>query len=416
MRRSEVGVPWCGSAYTGLFRDWGPVPRRAHDPEVHIWAGSLASWAAEGDDLAVGGAGWDANAAEAAGVGEAIERWQCRPLPCDQRIYVSRAKWSREEPLIEPERWVLFHPQQYDAKGFPFQPCTHETAINWVCCREAGSGCPVWVPEEFVFLMLAAGEKHQLGPAISTGLSCGRLGDPVLLRGLQEVIERDGLMGAWWRAYHLEEHDAERVFSLLPRGSPEHLRRPNLRYRCYRVDSPYSSHVTIVTLEGEDHEGFCFSVGSACRESRSASWQKSFLEAVQGRHFVRHLKAKGEQHLDRERPIDFAGHALFYTLYPEKLRETELNRAFAAHDFTMEMVHENGDALQERLGAAHPVLFRQVTPPGLAQEGLDWIVLRVLVPGLQPMHGHHGYPFLGGPFWAKRDLSDWRSMLPHPFP
>ena len=62
------------------------------------------------------------------------------------------------------------------------------------------------------------------------------------------------------------------------------------------------------------------------------------------------------------------------------------------------------------------MLFRHLTPPPLAAEGLGWVVLRVLVPGLQPLHGHHALPHLGGPLWAPRGLADWAAVPPHPFP
>jgi thiazole/oxazole-forming peptide maturase SagD family component len=416
MRRAEIIPPWYASPYTGLFSRCGSVPRRAHDPAVCIWAGTLPRWGPAGVDLATGGAGWEEASAEAAGVGEAIERYQCRPLPQDRILTSSYEAWSLNEPAIAPEGWVLFHSEQYARAGFPFQPLTRHSIVRWVCCRQAGSGLPWWVPEELVFLMLSAGVSHRLGPAISTGLSCGRIGDPVLLRGLQEVIERDALMGGWWESYLLEEHDPARVLAGLPPSLPERLLRPNLRYRCYRVASPFSAHVTVVTLEGEDHEGFCFSAGSACRETRAASWQKAFLEAVQGRHFVRYLKARGENPRKDEMPVDFAGHALYYSLHPKQLRTTVLNRASLAEPSPEESVVEDCQALVERLGESRPVLFRQVTPPALIVEGLDWIVLRVLVPGLQPMHGHHGYPFLGGPLWTPRGIDEWRSTPPHPFP
>ena len=68
--------------------------------------------------------------------------------------------------------------------------------------------------------------------------------------------------------------------------------------------------------------------------------------------------------------------------------------------------------LVERLGGERPVLFRLLTPGALA--GLGWVVVRVLVPGLQPLHGHHGLPFLGGPLWG-RPWSAWQAMPPHPF-
>jgi ribosomal protein S12 methylthiotransferase accessory factor YcaO len=267
------------------------------------------------------------------------------------------------------------------------------------------------VPEELVFLAARPGEAHRLGPSISTGLSCGRVGGPVLLRGLQECIERDALVGAWWGAYRLEEHDPDRVMAGLRADLADRLRRPNLRYRLYRAASPFAAHVTVVTLEGEDREGFCFSAGSACRESRAASWEKALLEAVQGRHYVRHLRA-GE--VRPGPPADFAAHAVYYSLHPEELPRTPLHRAAGAPDDGEETVVEGWPALAERLGG-RPVLFRHLTPPALAAERLGWVVLRVLVPGLQPLHGHHGFPFLGGPLWG-RPAADWQHVPPHPFP
>jgi ribosomal protein S12 methylthiotransferase accessory factor YcaO len=235
----------------------------------------------------------------------------------------------------------------------------------------------------------------------------------VLLRGLQEVIERDALLGAWWSRYPLEEHDPGRVLAALGPSQAERLLRPNLRYRWYRIASPYSAHVTVVTLEGDDREGYCFSVGSACRETRTSSWDKAVLEAVQGRHYVRHLRG---QRTAIEVPADFADHALYHSLRPEELQRTVFRQARPSTEGAEENAAEGWMALVERLGESHPVLFRQVTPPSLSAEGLGWLVLRVLVPGLQPLHGHHGYPFLGGPLWAPRGIDAWRDIPPHPFP
>ena len=72
--------------------------------------------------------------------------------------------------------------------------------------------------------------------------------------------------------------------------------------------------------------------------------------------------------------------------------------------------------LAARLGPARPVLFRNVTPPGIASEARDWYVLRVLVPGLQPLHGSDDFPHLGGDLWAPRGLAAWTDVPPHPFP
>jgi ribosomal protein S12 methylthiotransferase accessory factor len=399
------------SPYTGLFSRWGAIPLRPHDPAVPCWAGLLPRWNEDGD-LAVGGAGWTAEGAEAAALGEAIERWQSRPLPEDHVIEASHAAWPLDEPAIDPGRWVLFSAEQYSTPGFPFVPLEQQTVCRWVACREAQTGRSCWVPASLVFL---TAEPTPFAPALSTGLSAGRVDDPVLLRGLQEVIERDALVGGWWGRYALQEHDPDRILALLPADVPSRIVRPNLRFRFYRIGTPYSGHVTVVTLAGDDHEGFCFSAGSACRGTRRESWLKSILEAVQGRHYVRYLRRTPlAQALKGKQPTDFAGHALYYSLHPERVCETPLEKATATVDD--EDGVEDSSVIQERLGRDRPVLFRVLTPPGLAAARAGWLVLRVLVPGLQPLHGHHGYPFLGGSLWSGRNLRDWEAMLPHPFP
>jgi ribosomal protein S12 methylthiotransferase accessory factor YcaO len=235
-----------------------------------------------------------------------------------------------------------------------------------------------------------------------------------LLRGLQEVIERDAVVGAWWGSYPLEEWDAGIVFEMMGTEFKGRLERPNLRYRCYRVASPFSAHVTMVTLQGEDREGFCFSVGTACRQTRLESWRKAMLEAVQGRHYVRYLRRVQPRHAGP--PLSFADHALYYSLHAERLPDTALAGAAPAHPGPTDEVVDDCAALLDRLGPDRPVLFRNLTPPMVAQEIGDWYVVKVLVPGLLPLHGDSRYPHLGGPLWASRRLAEWDAMPPHPFP
>jgi ribosomal protein S12 methylthiotransferase accessory factor len=411
-------APWYASPYTGLFSRFGPLPLRPYDPALPVWAGELPPLGPRPGELAVGGAGWDAEQAESSCVGEAVERLQPYPLPADQAVEASFDAWPLDEPAVEPACWVLFHPEQYARPGFPFAPFTRRLVCRWVCFREALTGSPWWVPEELAYLFLRPGGRHQVCPSVSTGLSCGRAGDPVLLRGLQEVIERDAVLGAWWGGYALEEWLQERVLALLEPPAAERLLRPNLRYRFYRVAGPFSDHVTVVTVEGEDREGFCFSAGSACRETRAASWRKAVLEAVHARHYVRFLlrtAAPGGGAPGRE-PTSFQEHGVYYSRWPHELERTAFRRATAAAAALANGAPEDVRLLAGRLGPGRPVLFRNMTPPGLAAEVGDWYVLRVVVPGLQPLHGDHRLAHLGGQLWAPRGLADWAAMPPHPYP
>ena len=190
-------TPWYASTYTGLFRSFGALSPRPHDPQLALCSGSAAPWIASDQNVEASGIGWDADAAEGACVGEAIERLQPYALPDDQIISASYAAWPLDEPAVPPERWILFHPEQYAQSGFPFQPLTPATECEWVCCRQAGSGAPWWIPVEFAWLSTRTEQGHRICPGLSTGLACGRSGDPIVLRGLLEVIERDAVVGAW---------------------------------------------------------------------------------------------------------------------------------------------------------------------------------------------------------------------------
>jgi ribosomal protein S12 methylthiotransferase accessory factor len=179
------------------------------------------------------------------------------------------------------------------------------------------------------------------------------------------------------------------------------------------VRSPFSDHATIVTVEGDDRDGFLFAAGSACRETRPQSWAKSLLEALQGAEYVRRLRSD-RAGLDWTDDLsDYSHHAAYYAAHPERLKATALQRAVAPA--ALKPGTETLASLRERLGPQRPVLFRIMTPPAIAEEFRDWHVLRVIVPGLQPLHGNHRWPHLGGPLWG-RPVEDWATMPPHPFP
>lgn len=408
-----MNAAWHESRFTGFFRDFRQSPPRPHDPEVSVCAATVPYLhSPQSGELQAGGCGWSDEAAANACMGEGIERLFAYPTNQDAAIESSYEGWSLDEPAIDPKRWILFHPEQYAIGNFPFEPLTRQTRCRWVCFRDVLSGEPQWIPEEFAYLFPRAGCHHRFCPATSTGLAAGTPGQPIVLRALQEVIERDALLGAWWGKYPLEEFSQEHAW-----GEEESFRleRPNLRWRFFRIRSPYSQHVTMVTVEGEDREGFCHAVGSACRESLSASWIKATLEAVQGRHYVRHLRQQ-DAYRALQPPLEtFADHAVYYSFHRKELERTALNRARQGSETTESSV-ESLALLCERLGETFPVLVRNLTPPMLTGEGMDWRVVKVIVPGLQPLHGDDRFAHLGGQLWLTRGLEEWRGVPPHPFP
>ncbi len=415
LRRATV-TPWYASLYTGLFTSFTSLTPRPHDPQLALFSGATAAWSGLDQELSGSSIGWDPESAEAACVGEAVERLQACALPDDQVIQASYDAWPLSEPAVPPERWVLFHAEQYRQPGFPFAPFTRQSECAWVCCRQAHTGAPWWAPADLVFLNAGGRHVHRFCPGLSTGLAAGRTGDPLVLRGLQEVIERDAVVGAWWGRYALEEFPVADLLKRIRADAAARVLRPNLTYRCYRIASPFSDHVTMVTVAGADRHGWCFSVGAACRETAAASWNKSLLEAIHGRYYVRYLQQEMAASKSSAQPLTFRDHAVWYTMQPQLLKLTMLGQAQPLGRDPFPAGEETVASLAARLGPDRPVLFRSMTAPPLATEGLGWHVLRVVVPGLQPLHGSHLLPHLGGPLWAPRGLADWQKMLPHPMP
>ena len=172
---------WYESRFTGLFTTFGRVPLRPHDPDIPMTAGELPPWFPGEGLLGGAGAGLTSEEADLACVGEAIERMLARAMPYDGSVEAAFADWSGDEPAIDPQRWVLFHTDQYASPGFPFVPLTAETVTRWVCCRDTATGSPVWVPEELVFLLPRRGatqppharlfDRLQLWAAIASGVA-----------------------------------------------------------------------------------------------------------------------------------------------------------------------------------------------------------------------------------------------------
>lgn len=392
---------WYESRFTGLFRASGDTPTLAHDPDIAVWSGSPA-FPNIGENPGVGGASWIHSQAQIAGLGEAIERMATSALVSDGIVRASFNGWSLAEPAVEPGVWVLFHPRQY--AGMPFEPLTRDTECDWVRCRAVRSGEPFWVPGELIFMDFARGEAPRFCPGISTGWSAHRTPQQAMLSGLRELLERDATINAWWGHYPIFE--VQDVELGVPRDRYE---RANLSYRFFRIDSPFTGTATMVTVEGEDQKGRLFAIGSACGVTLRESWEKSLCEAIQDRLYVRHLF---NQPPFEGFPTSFAEHALYYTLNPDQLKRTVLANVTPAPCVNLEKKETLDDIVAS---LPHVPLFRIATPLSIAQSLPDWVVVRVLAPGLQPLHGSHYFPFLGGAAWKNRTIEDYRTTPPHPF-
>ena len=414
--------------FTGIFREIAPIPAYAHDPEIFFHGGVLAR-GRRGDETGrnVGGAGFSPAEAELSCLGEGIERFELSPPVGSESVLGSFESFPipGESPL-EPGLWSIFSAAQYRQPGFPFEELGRDTLARHVCFRRVGDGEPVWVPEELSSVVPRSGGSHRFFPGTSTGLVAEMNPARLVLRGTEEWIERDGVIGAWWGVFEVEEWPADLVLKALAPGIAQKVVRPNLSYRFFRVCSPYSVNVTIVFTEGRDLKTTIRSFGSACREALIQSFEKSLLESIQTRIYVRALlEAPPDEASRRGEPSDFGGHAAYYSRFSERLPGTlfprlrELSRGAAAELLSRKDVPwETLEEYAGRLGARRPILFRLSSMSWAPASSHRWYVARVLIPGLLILHGDERFPALG-PLSALAEASDvpapLRLDLPHPF-
>jgi ribosomal protein S12 methylthiotransferase accessory factor len=145
-----------------------------------------------------GGAAATRESALAKAVGEAVERYcsaiyELDGLPLRPRL---------EAPFqtVDPGRFALYTPRQYESPGFPFVPFDDDSPVRWAPTTDPLTGETWYVPAASVYMpylyYAGDGDSPILQP-ISTGLACHASAPEAAVSGLCEVIERDAFMITW---------------------------------------------------------------------------------------------------------------------------------------------------------------------------------------------------------------------------
>jgi ribosomal protein S12 methylthiotransferase accessory factor len=359
----------------------------------------------DGWTSASGGVGRDVAGARLAAVGEALERYAAATCPIALR---SRAALAGETVLAAAE-FSLFTAQQVAAPGFAFAGLYGDDA-RYAQVFSLHDNAPVWVPHELVGL-------RDSPLATSSGLAAGSSSLRALLRGVQEVVERDALMITWLHAV------PGRQVAL-----PERLRADVAALggavTCIDATPAYSPHPVAlvagsVPLRGRER----FSLGAACRGTWEAAIEKAYLEWAQGVFFVgEYLAAHPALRFESPDAVTtFDAHAVYYSTAPREWERIALLRgsrapapAPAAAEPRATVAGELEHLVSHLQSNGVRLLYRDLTTVDLRQVGLH--AVRVLSPDLTPIHCHPSHPFLGG---RTRDVLwryPWARDLPLHFP
>ncbi len=427
------------SPYTGIVRSAhellaAPDDARLVNVGCEIAAGSgLLGASLSHLDGGSGGSHVHAEAARAAALGEAAERYSATYLPEPEFVLASAEELGAE--AADPERFALFREDQYAGDGFPFSPFGRSTPVRWVRGVSLTDRRPAYLPVQLVYLSwasLAPGETW-IGYSTSSGLACGATFAEAVLSGLLELVERDAFMLTWYNRLSLPRLDwrPDRALVELER---RHFAPTRLRYEVVDLSVFLGVPTALGVVHGGPADVAALGVGAGSAATIQEAWRKALAEAFSVRAWARSLRLAEPKRTFRTdfRDVEtFSDHILFYACQENARHAAFLDSSEERRDVREVPALEGASATEligaiaARLGARGIEAYAvDVTSPDVRQAGLS--VAKVLAPELCPLDVAYQARFLGGRrlYAAGWELGLRRAPLapedvnpyPHPFP
>lgn len=361
---------------------------------------------------AAGGVGRTKHVAELAAIGEGIERLSAATI----RLETKRRQDIPASQRINAEEFGLFSDEQRQMKDFPFENIYKEDC-PYIEMFSIQDNSPCWIPQPFVTLQ----DEFKTGVPTSSGLAAGPSAWQALLRGIQELIERDALMVTW-----LHGLPGRRV-ATAPVLAQE-IDRLGGEVYTFDITPEYSPFSVALVAGGIQKQGvWRYSLGVACRESWQAAEEKAYLEWNQGVLFAG-IYGKYVNTSVINDPFtlrSFDEHAIYYTLHPEHWSTLRL---FA----NIDTLHKHTErpaytSEQEALTAVRRTLkthdirvyYRDITTIDAQQVGVH--VVKAASPDMALIFAHQEWPFvhrvdalLETRYSGRREDSVFPYNWPHP--
>jgi ribosomal protein S12 methylthiotransferase accessory factor len=350
-----------------------------------------------------GGAAIDRQKAIAAAMGEAVERYCSAYYNREQLIFGRYDEMHAD--AVHPSSFCLFSQSQYSRPLFPFKRFDARTPVSWTWGYSLQQKRSVLVPAQMVYLPFTVDESRE--PVItyttSTGLACGNTIEEAILSGMSEVVERDSLTCFWMNRLPLPHVDIDDHSSLFHEFR-HRFALPGLQYSICDATTDLGIPVVFTLLVGQSSVGRMVNAGSSASASPERAALKSLIEAAHGRPYVRYLLQNGltsRYNDDFSNVNGFQDHAVFYTTAPQHSSALDFVSApRVARPLSEIPDHGTGSAAGDirfylsRLREHDiDVIVVDLTTPDIGAAGFT--VVRIVMPGLQLLHGLHRFPFLG---------------------
>ncbi len=353
-------------------------------------------------DSYTGSEHWSRDTAEAAAIGEALERYSASYVP-DGRLTVASADELGPD-AVDPCRFALFSDEQHAAPVFPFRRFRPDTVVSWVEGFALPGGERAFLPAQLIYMPWRRQglDEVRIGHATSSGLACGATLEEAVLAGLLEVIERDAFMLVWHNRLSLPLLDwsSDPELAELDR---RYFASSGLSYSAVDLSIFFDIATVLGVVHGPAGQLGALGVGAASAPAVAVAWRKALAEAFSVQRWVRDMALEEPERVGRPAKAisTFDEHTLFYA-GSERARRAAFLDSSADRKATaaiptleganvLEQIESIVRRLDERDASAYAV---DVTSPDVLSAGLH--VVHVVVPELCPLDVVEGARFLGG--------------------
>ncbi len=396
---------------SGIVKNCFELPTEPDDPRVFCYVSEATNPGRFGigaiDRPGFGcGVALSRSGAQGAAVGEILERYGASFY--DPESLRHAAFDELEEEAVAPEAFALFSSRQharFDAvrgtQDWIPQRFTRVTRTAWVPGFNLVTRRPILVPAPFVYLpYLYADDEPYVVDCFSTGTACSRDRDEATLKALYEVVERDAVSVTWHASLE------PRRIELEPNSATARLYEDRIAcqgVRCVLLEATLDVPIPTV-IAFLLHEDGGTVVGSSTRLNPAEAATKALLEAAQGRLvWKRELLVGSSKRFadDFHDVVEFSDHPQVY-MNGEMRRHLDFlwssPRTTSLRSLADQSSGDSGRdlatcvAMLDQVGL-EPIAI-DVTSEDLRDAGY-WII-RVVIPGMQPLNARHDSPFLGG--------------------
>lgn len=352
-----------------------------------------------------GAAGITADHAYVASMGEAIERYCCAIYEPQNIVFDSYSNLIRDNCAVHPRDFALFTEKQYNRVNFPYKPLNEFSRVSWVKGFSLIRKQEIFVPAQTVFLPFTRRKDEiPICPITSTGLAAGPSLEFAILTAIYEIIERDAFTIMWLTKLPPLKININ-GFKEIHTFFEDRFNINNFDYTFYDITLDIKIPTAMVIMRGKLELGEVLGVGCGTRDTMADALKKVLLEVSQLPPWIRYAYQKEPQWTCKEDFSDiddFDDHGQLYTRRKDLVKKafSFLNKAktkkiHKIRRSTAKSIHDQLRAcLKELKHHGFDVIFRDLTTCDVKDTGFR--VVRVIIPGLIPLHGDHKFPFLGG--------------------